>query len=67
MVGAKRSKGKARFVIGSALGWSGPMIVGFAVADYYFDGTVKALKFLIEGNLFPDRESDCWVRCLVDS
>ena len=28
------------------------MVVGFAVADYYFDGTVKALKFLIEAIYF---------------
>jgi NhaP-type Na+/H+ or K+/H+ antiporter len=28
------------------------MIVGFAVADYYFDGTVKALNFLIEAIYF---------------
>ena len=48
----KRVKGIARFVIGSALGWSGPTIVGFAVADYYFDGTVNTLKFLIEAIYF---------------
>jgi hypothetical protein len=48
----KRAKGKARFVVRTGLVWSGAMIVGFLVADYYFDGTVDGLKSLFRAICF---------------
>jgi len=48
----KRAKGKARFVIRCALVWSGPYIVVFALADYYFDGTLSAFKLLLRAIYF---------------
>ena len=47
----KRAKGKARFVIKTALVWGGVQIVCFLVFDY-FDGTLHGLKTLLMGIYF---------------